>query len=73
MPSGDIVSVKWSVPCRNARFFKSKKKTGARIKMWIVDVIMPPTIGAPAIAPVTTAINPSRQFHAIVKCSKRFP
>src|SRR6185437_9026213 len=44
----------WMVICssvrrvfrRRARSFIITKKTGTRIRTWIVDVIMPPTIGA---------------------------
>jgi len=34
------------VPRRSARCFISTKKPGTRIKAWVVDVIIPPTIGA---------------------------
>src|SRR5439155_19907352 len=42
----DVTSVAGSVPRRNARFFNSKKNTGTRMRTWIVEVTMPPTIGA---------------------------
>src|SRR5580700_230185 len=35
-----------SVPCLSARSFISAKKTGTKISTWMVDVIIPPTIGA---------------------------
>src|SRR3984893_17060852 len=36
----------WSLPCRSARAFIITKKTGTKISTLIVEVIMPPTIGA---------------------------
>ena len=34
------------MPCRSSRAFIITKKTGTRISTFIVEVIMPPTIGA---------------------------
>jgi hypothetical protein len=47
-------------PRRNARAFIITKKTGTRIKTWMVDVIMPPTIGA-AIGFITS--EPTLDYH----------
>src|ERR1035441_1580134 len=46
-----------SVPRRSARSFISAKKTGTRIKTWIVEVIIPPTRG-PAIGFITSEPTP---------------
>ena len=46
-----------NVPLRSARSFIIAKKTGTRINTWIVEVIMPPTIGA-AIGFMTSELNP---------------
>lgn len=35
-----------NVPRRSERSFINAKKTGTRIRTWIVEVIIPPTIGA---------------------------
>src|SRR6202023_1912835 len=47
----------WSLPCRRARAFIITKKTGTRIRTFIVEVIMPPTIGA-AIGFITSDPTP---------------
>src|SRR6266436_3898999 len=46
-----------SVPRRSARPLISTKNTGTRIRTWIVEVIMPPTIGA-AIGFITSEPMP---------------
>jgi hypothetical protein len=45
------------LPCRSARAFIITKKTGTRISTFIVEVIMPPTIGA-AIGFITSDPTP---------------
>ncbi len=45
------------MPCRSARAFIITKKTGTRISTFIVEVIMPPTIGA-AIGFITSDPTP---------------
>jgi hypothetical protein len=47
----------WSLPCRSARAFIITKKTGTKISTFIVEVIMPPTIGA-AIGFITSDPTP---------------
>src|SRR6185437_12544422 len=61
---GGLRAAHWSTspdllnaPRRNARRFMSMKKTGTRIRTCIVDVIMPPTIGA-AIGFITSDPTP---------------
>jgi hypothetical protein len=45
------------VPCRSERAFIITKKTGTKISTFIVEVIMPPTIGA-AIGFITSDPTP---------------
>src|SRR6202011_51098 len=51
-----------SFPCRSARAFINTKNTGTRISTLIVEVIMPPTIGA-AIGFITS--DPTPAAHSI--------
>ena len=48
------------VPRRSAPSFMSAKNTGTRISTWMVEVIMPPTIGA-AIGFITSEPIPDSQ------------
>ena len=49
-----------SFPLLRARSFIITKKTGTRIRTWMVEVIMPPTIGA-AIGFITSEPMPDSQ------------
>jgi hypothetical protein len=58
------------LPCRNARVFIITKKTGTKISTFIVEVIMPPTIGA-AIGFITS--DPTPVSHKIGTGSREPP